>query len=411
MKHRAAALCVCVAAGCTLPIPDASIDAGPQDLATATAPDLMSKDLTHHRPTDMALPESPPSDFAVPCPSDLGTFDLTTAPHAATDHVPSFAPMIKDSGPVVSSMQAWTVVWQGDEAIGAETNAFLAWMLTSDYWQVLAQYGVGPGTTHGVIVLPLPAPTSAMVAVQAALSAGGITPDADTALFFVPPPGPSFATVSAYHHHVQALPYAVVTQLNDQGDPRSFDEFTFLLSHEAAELATDPEDITNPAWYRPPGPSNLAEIGDLCELVAPSITVSTGAMGGVATYRVTRLYSNLEAATGTTYACAPDPVPLFGMWEDPQHSVVARYGCTPTPEAFIHFAPFSAAGDATLHWQAHPGPPGCHIDPTFGDVTPGTDFFVRVWSDGPIACGGSGSFTAPAHPGYELPFNFSTFFK
>src|SRR5947209_15279158 len=37
-------------------------------------------------------------------------------------------------GPVLNAPEVWTVVWQGDEALGDKVQKFMSWMLQSDYW-------------------------------------------------------------------------------------------------------------------------------------------------------------------------------------------------------------------------------------------------------------------------------------
>jgi hypothetical protein len=388
----------------------------PRDLGDWRRPDLAAmarRDLSAVAPPGWDLsgfePTSP--DLSMPCPVDLAAFDLIVAPHAPGEAAPSFAPMVKGPGAVVTAMQAWTVVWQGDESLGASVNQFLNWMLTSDYWRLLSQYGVGAGAARGVVVLaPSVAPEDGS-AVDAALASGYIpSPDGNTALFIVPPAGTSLAPIPAYHSFY-SVPYAVVDQQADQG-PLSFDQITFYLSHEAAELATDPRLTASLGWYLPPGLTSH-EIGDLCRS-SPSLLVVSGADAGPSAYSVTRLYSNAAVASGVSYPCAPSPDPLFGLVVDSHPLLAAPFvgpWCSVAPEAIVRLMPFSAFGDLSLHWQAQPNDTHCQLTPSNGDAQPGIDFFVTVWSNEVDQCAFSGSVSAPSHPGYRLPFGFSTSFQ
>src|SRR3954453_2167484 len=65
-------------------------------------------DMTKPPPPDMSLPHRDPTD-----PPPLPTMDYY-------------------GGPTLANPEVWTVVWQGDEALGEKTNLFIDWMLQSD---------------------------------------------------------------------------------------------------------------------------------------------------------------------------------------------------------------------------------------------------------------------------------------
>jgi hypothetical protein len=335
---------------------DLAVEAEPDDLS-AVEPDL----------------SRPAEDLSVACPTDLPSYDLVVWPTAPDAAAPSFPVMVQGPGPVVAHMQAWTVVWAGDEAVGATVAQFLGWMLASDYWQILSQYGVGPGDSRGVVVLPSSVPYQAGLVISAVLARIPSFDD-DTALFIVPPKGVWLDPSSAYHAFA-SVAYAVILQ-QDQA-PRTLDDMTYYVSHEAAELATDPRLNGNAGWYLPPGPPNRTEVADACR---PSARWSGGPDGG-APYLVARLYSNTAALSRTSYPCGPDPPPLFGVAFAPRLLLApfVSAACATSGVALVRCRPFSAVGDVSLHWQASTTP-DCRLGASSGDAQPGVDFFLTVSS-------------------------------
>src|SRR4051812_10816564 len=73
---------------------------------------------------------------------DLGSpiaFDLAPA-HDPTLH-PQGLLLERGPGRVISSMELYTIVWQGDESTGEKAQRMMARVLKSDYWvETLAQY-------------------------------------------------------------------------------------------------------------------------------------------------------------------------------------------------------------------------------------------------------------------------------
>jgi len=65
-----------------------------------------------------------PADFAS-APDDLAV---------RANVAPPAPPMVWHGGPVLKSMQLWTLVWAGDEQLGAEIDAFHAAVFASQYW-------------------------------------------------------------------------------------------------------------------------------------------------------------------------------------------------------------------------------------------------------------------------------------
>src|SRR5581483_3337311 len=63
-------------------------------------------------------------------------------PRDPTAHPPLFH-LDAHGGPVLAAMELYTVVWKGDDALGAKVDAFHAAMLGSQYWTSrLGEYGV-----------------------------------------------------------------------------------------------------------------------------------------------------------------------------------------------------------------------------------------------------------------------------
>src|SRR5262245_7277478 len=87
--------------------------------------------------------------------------DLSLPNRDPTDH-PQQREMENHGGSTLAAIQVWTVVWNGDTALGEAVDGLNAWMVTSDgYWlDSLSEYGVGKGSAKGVLVLPGAAPTT-----------------------------------------------------------------------------------------------------------------------------------------------------------------------------------------------------------------------------------------------------------
>jgi hypothetical protein len=210
-----------------------------------------------------------------------------------------FHHMTNHGGTVMAGLKLWTIAWPVDGQLATDLDAFHAWMLASPYWTtILGPYGVGPGQAMGAVFATTPPPasfdgTDLPEQVLSDLFASGALPPADDQsayLFVVPqatatPPG-----TGAYHDVLPNLqvPYEVTTQ-------DTFDQMTYGLSHETAELATDPRldaFYSDRVWF--------GEIGDLCNNLSKR----------VAGYEVSRLFSNRRAARGLD-PCVPVKSPEY----------------------------------------------------------------------------------------------------
>ena len=124
-----------------------------------------------------------------------GNADMTMLPdmeRGALDHPPLWRLQHLDAA-LQTAPEVWTVVWPGDEALGAQVADFLDWMLHSDYWMTtMGEYGIGAGTSKGLIVMPTAAPSiisdSTLAGIATSLvSMGQVTADANTQVAFIPP--------------------------------------------------------------------------------------------------------------------------------------------------------------------------------------------------------------------------------
>ena len=289
-------------------------------------------------------------------------FDLAAAPDFAlpnrdpADHPPLIR-LTDHHGTHLSAMEIYTVVWQGEEALGAEMDHFHGAMLGSSYWTSrLGEYGMGAGTAKGVLVVPQPPPaTIGYTDLESMIDqniAGGVwpTPSANTAFAYIVPSAtvvdlggtPACSTAGGYHSETpRGVPYMVDLQCSP-----GFDLLTVVASHEAAECATDARPMTMPGWLA----DGVGEVGDLC--VGSGYVLSVAGDGGTDTYQVTRLYSNAAAALGTVDPCGPAPVgePWFGAAVSPP-TVTITLGADGTGHANAAIEPFAVGSSAHIRWQ------------------------------------------------------------
>ena len=277
-----------------------------------------------------------------PTAADAGpTFALARDAGEGGAHVDAKSPWARlepHQHQVLSAMRI-TVVYIGDDGVdGAESfDAFIDWLLNSDYWGLMAQYGVGPGTRVSSQRIPRSSiiPFSDVVgglitaeALEAAVHAyvhagasgavdGGSSGGADASASdaaseaglstdAAPPPDPTVSLGDAYifflpngvnvnlgqrgmhtfqtcidaggyHAHDGAEPYAIIP-------PCVLGRSALAVSHELAEMVTDP--VPGKGWYSPKDiDTGGGEIGDLCNQTAPH-----GADG----WDVTQLWSNAD---------------------------------------------------------------------------------------------------------------------
>jgi hypothetical protein len=309
--------------------------------------------------------------------------DLTVAPDLMfPNRDPSNHPQLPQvdnlGGDTLSAPNVWTIVWPGDEALGAKANTFVRGMLGSDYWTgSLGEYGVGAGTANGVYVMPSTAPktiddstfTKTVKSVVAALP----TPvDGNTILAFIIPKsststmggGMGCQDYGGYHSQTKAatgstanIAYAVNLQCDDP-TLSPFDALTDVMSHELAEASTDPFPRSAPGWadYNDNGADSGGEIGDLCVFLDTHITVmlNDGDAGeDTETYNVQRLYSQKVAKTGAADPCVPAPsTPYFNAALDPS-DINITLDTSGNGNGMMKLEPYAYGAVGPITWQIY----------------------------------------------------------
>jgi hypothetical protein len=314
-------------------------------------------------------------------PPDMATaFDLTAGPDLSLpNRDPSNHPDLPQvqnfGGPVLSNPEIWTVVWPGDEDLGARVNKFMGWMLASDYWTgSLSEYGVHAGVAKGVIVLPTPAPAtiddSALKNVVKSVIAGLPEPiNANSVISFVVPVNTNSTMqgtmgcvdYGGYHSQTRtvaggatSISYMVNLQCTEMGKTL-WDLLTEVISHEAAEASTDPLPFSAPGWSNDTSSAG-GEIGDLCVYLTTSYQAQLNdadAGASEETYVVQRLYSQVAAATEKADPCVPTKGPFFGAALDPQDVTIKIDTTTGMGEGEIHVLPFAYSNVGVISWTLY----------------------------------------------------------
>lgn len=317
---------------------------------------------------------------AMPASSDMARGPL--------DHPPLWR-LTHGTGAVQTAPEVWTVVWQGDEAIGAESADFVDWMLHSDYWtKSLAEYGIGAGVSKGLIVIPSAPPAligDAELGKLAGMlvSTGQVTPNANTLVAFLPSPQ---TTVTAggiescvdffgYHSHnggTDSVAYLITSRCKGAaGAP--IDQISDTLSHEVAEAATDPSPRSGIVDLSP----GQQEVADLCEfgLDAPIDVPPDATHPQARRYWVQRLYSDARAADGTIDQCLPLP------WDHPYWNVALDPAIVPTAPgssaaigARLDVFAYGDVGD--IKWVA--SSTGADVQPPAGEAHAGDTIAVQI---------------------------------
>ncbi|MSP60619.1 MAG: hypothetical protein EXR72_09820 [Myxococcales bacterium] len=333
------------------------------------------------------LPASDDLQGAVDAGADLAPppVDFSLPGRPPTDH-PPLPLMEKHKGPVLKAMEIWTVVWPGNEALGARVNAFHDWMLKSAYWsESLSEYGVGPGVAKGVVVLPQAAPPVLSVSAFGGLVASlesqpKYAPNANTAFAFVVPLTTQVTggagregcfNYGGYHTETaNGTVYEVNLQCAGQGNG-AFDDLTYVLSHEAAEAATDPHPRKNPGWYDDELELS-GEVSDLCIGLSEIYPTNVQGPSGAESYYVTRNWSNKAAKAGNVDPCVPAPkdLPYFNVAVDPLVIPVVLDGQGKgTTKARL--LPYAFGDVGTISWQVGRTAPGVEVSPMKGNARAG----------------------------------------
>jgi hypothetical protein len=336
-----------------------------------------------------------PADMADngPAPDLAPTGPTSLPPRDPTDHPP--LPQLQDfGGGTIANIELWTVVWPGDEALGARVEQFHRWMVTSDYWTgSLAEYGVGAGKSNGLVVLPTQPPTTIddnafTTLIAHMIQQGQIpTPNKNTVIMFIVPEktqstlGGSKGCQSYGGYHSETYDkgdyvYSVNLQCPGFSSGSPFDSLTDVLSHEAAEAASDPRPQSRPGWLNTQIPDG-SEIGDLCVGLDYTVTAEgqdTQGNPGSTSYVVTRLYSQKRAAAGVADPCVPAPThPYFNVGVAPADWQVTVGTSTAAIEPYA----FGDVGLIKWAFEGNPGP-GITVTPQSGSAHAGDTIPISV---------------------------------
>ena len=345
-------------------------------------------------------------------PPDLLKPDLMLPGRDPTDH-PQLVTMDFHGGPVMTNIEVWTVVWKGDEALGANVNRFIGWMVNSDdYWvPAVSEYGVGKGKAMGVLVIkdamgnPMAAPavlpdSGVEPLIKQQVAQGNFpAPTANTLFSFVIPPntqsnmgrgGVGCQDYGGYHSEARkansykdTVSYAINLQCpgGGFGGNTAFDSLTEVISHEVAETATDPYPGTKPGWrndYQPLG----GEDGDLCVGLSNAYKVAGDPTNNIpdSTYFVTRLWSNKAATAGNVDPCQPTvgKRPYFNVAFDPADLEI---NSDPTQDQVIQaqFEPYAFGDVGLIKWQVETTYlQGITVEPDHGQGMAGDTIRVNI---------------------------------
>jgi hypothetical protein len=293
-------------------------------------------------------------------------------------------------GTALSRMEVWTVVWNGDEAVGDSVNTFNDAFLTSAYWtETLGEYGVGAGVAKGVIRLGVaPPPTVVDQSFDDVIqSLGGMTatngavfdaPNDQTVIGFVLPKSTRESVGTSYHIETSSqvissagnaiyVPYIVLEQIH-VGFVSDFAYLTWSQSHELGETATDPLPDFDPGWY------NLdvfveGEIADLCNNIP-----AKESLGGTI-YTLNRFYSGKLAAARTGDPCLPGFDTQFVDIALMPLNLHIPSGVGQT--GLVRLAAYSYGPNEVYNWQLL-GDASYSLSPDHGTIQPGQTIGVQV---------------------------------
>lgn len=279
------------------------------------------------------VPDASDDAAADAAPSDDASADAGPAPYPAPH--PS-APTIRSlGGPVLASPHVIPIVFEND-SLAPTIGSFTKALQGSQYWKATtSEYGIGDLSVDDVVVVPasdtLPGATISDAQIQAFLAAhldgahaGFGQPDPSTiyALFYpagttvTKENGESCKVFGGYHRQVplgaMQIAYVVIPRCSIFNTLSGADAVTAAASHELVEAATDPFEMTTPA-YLVPDDDHMAygfypdtELADMCSTEDDSyFKADVGFM-------VQRTWSNSLAALGGS-GCAPLP-PNYVYW-------------------------------------------------------------------------------------------------
>jgi hypothetical protein len=244
----------------------------------------------------------------------------------ATTTYPAFHPALPQivtlGGRVLPSPAIVPVTYDGDP-LRDHIEAYTAGIGTSSYWNVVAQYGVGPAHSAPPIHIATPAPANiddAQIQTWLAQMLDGThpewpMPDGNTIYTLFYPPGTTYDNLppsACFYGNDTSMtlasgvdvPYIIIPRCPAFPGFTDIDSLDWTISHEYVEESTDPYetayvtmDADHMAWSFEP---NFVEIGDICNY--PFNTTTPADFG----YTVQRAWSNAAAASGGD-PCVPAP--------------------------------------------------------------------------------------------------------
>jgi hypothetical protein len=331
--------------------------------------------------------DSAPLDAAAPSDaSDADAAPFTEAPHASPPQVLTYG------GPVLTAPKIVPIFYTNDP-LQTQVEQYLAALAASAYWpSVTTEYGVGPLSIAPSIVVtdPIPAMTTdpEIIAWLASYLDGthagwpAIETNDIFMVFYQSATTITYETTTStqtscvnfggYHNEgvegsldAGGLPfvYAVIPRCAQFDTFTGLDAVTDVTSHEAIEAATDPLDVTAPAyltadpdhfvWSLGPG----GEVGDMCEYEPQSLQRLVG------NFLVQRIWSNRAALAGgdpcvpplaeTVYFnAAPDLSELVDVKDEYGYSYRTLGARIPVGQSATVMFRFFSAGP-TDEWQVY----------------------------------------------------------
>jgi hypothetical protein len=307
--------------------------------------------------------------------------------------VPPQLQVTNQGGTALANMEVWTVVWTGDEGVGAQVDAFNKAFLASAYYtDSLAEYGVGAGVAKGVIDLgPPPRSVSDSSYDDFVQSLVGLTsstgetfdaPNEQTVVGFVLPKSTAEKVGTSYHTETGVkllsntgsaifVPYMVLEQIH-VGFVSDFDYLTWSQSHELGDTATDPLPDFDPAWF------NVdvlieGEIADLCNNIPAEVKL------GATTYALNRFYSQKLAAARQGDPCVPATgTPFVDVGVSPLNLHIPKgLGQSGT----VRLSAYTLGPTDQIFWQVY-ADSSYGISPDHGFMAPGQSVTVRLTRKG-----------------------------
>lgn len=305
--------------------------------------------------------------------------DLAGLP--APDHDPKQHPPVPtfanpDNTNTIHAPEVWTVVWKGDDAIGAQVNKFTdAYLKSTMFTNGVKEYGISAGSGKGVLALTTAPPKTidasqfgALVDNNVGKTSGWPASSANLIISFVVDPKTSVTQngqagscvqFDGYHSvSPKGTPYLVNAYCPDAMGNPDFQNLTVTVSHEAAEASTDPTpNFLNPVNSAIDSVTNQpylggGELGDLCISLNTTFKSPAGD-----SYMVQRLYSNQIAMAGNDDPCQPGDGPYFGA---------GLYGTDPQDPHVVSVNRVNGTGTVTIKiepfaYDASVGPIGFYV--------------------------------------------------